>query len=141
MELTKKNIALNEEFATKQEAIDFVGQKLVECGYADVQYIEGMHDRDQQVSVFMGNDLAIPHGSDDYRKYIKQTGMVVVQVPNGVDFDGNEAKLLVGLAAAGDDHMEILSNIAILCSEQEMVDKLVALNDAEEVIEIIKRGA
>lgn len=141
MELTNKNIALNEEFATKQEAIEFVGQKLVECGYASVEYIDGMHDRDKQVSVYMGNDLAIPHGSDDYRKFIKQTGMVVVQVPNGVDFDGDEAKLLVGLAAAGDDHMEILSNIAILCSEQEMVDKLVALNDAAEIIEIIKRGA
>ncbi len=68
MELTNKNIALNEEFATKREAIEFVGQKLVECGYASVEYIDGMHDRDKQVSVYMGNDLAIPHGSDDYRK-------------------------------------------------------------------------
>ncbi len=140
MELTVNNIELNKDFSSKQEAINFVGNKLYECGYVELPYIEGMHKRDQQVSVYMGNDLAIPHGSDDYREYIKQTGIVIVQVPKGVDFEGNNVRLLIGIAAAGDDHMDILSNIAILCSEQEIVDQLVATDDKQQIIKMIEEG-
>ncbi len=140
MKLTMNNIVLNKEFINKKEAIDFVGKQLCECGYVAPAYIEGMHKRDQQVSVYMGNDLAIPHGSDDYREYIRETGIVIVQVPGGVDFDGNNVRLLIGIAAAGDDHMEILSNIAILCCEQEIVDQLVATNDPQLIIKMIEEG-
>ncbi len=140
MELTVNNIELNKDFKSKQEAINFVGNKLHACGYVELPYIEGMHKRDQQVSVYMGNDLAIPHGSDDYREYIKQTGIVIVQVPKGVDFDGNNVRLLIGIAAAGNDHMDILSNIAILCSEQEIVDQLVATDDKQQIIKMIEEG-
>lgn len=140
MKLALNNVELNKQFDTKQQAIEFVGNKLKENGYVSSQYIEGMHKRDQQVSVYMGNDLAIPHGSDDYRQYIVDTGIVIVQVPDGVDFDGNNVRLLIGLAAAGDDHMDILSNIAILCSEQETVNRLVGSNSEREIIELIEKG-
>ncbi len=140
MKLTVDNIVLNKQFEDKGEAIQFVGNKLFECGFVEQEYIKGMHERDTQVSVYMGNDLAIPHGSDEYRMYIKKTGIVIVQAPNGVDFDGNTVRLLIGLAAVGDDHMDILSNIAILCSEQEIVDQLVATDDPEQIIKVIEEG-
>lgn len=141
MKLTERNVVLNQSFSSKTEAIDFVGNKLCECGYVSQEYIEGMHKREEQVSVYMGNGLAIPHGRDDYRQYILETGIVIVQVPSGVDFDGNQATLLIGLAALGNEHMEILSNIAILCSEQEIVDQLVASDDINQIISLIEEGA
>ncbi len=140
MKLTADNIVLNASFENKKAAIEFVGNKLVTCGYVKPQYVEGMHKRDEQVSVYMGNDLAIPHGSDDYRQYINSTGIVVVQVPMGVDFDGNNVRLLIGLAAVGDEHMDVLSNIAILCSEQKIVDRLVELKETKEIIQLIEEG-
>lgn len=141
MKLTARNVVLNQSFDNKTEAIDFVGNKLYECGFVGQEYIAGMHKREEQVSVYMGNGLAIPHGRDDYRQYIQETGIVIVQVPNGVDFDGNRATLLIGLAALGDEHMEVLSNIAILCSEQSVVDELVASDDINQIISLIEEGA
>lgn len=140
MELTQQNIVLNKNFNNKFEAIEFVGNKLHECGLVAKEYIAGMHGRDEQVSVYIGNDVAIPHGSDSYRQYIIKSGIVIVQVPEGVDFDGNNVRLLIGVAGLGDEHMEILSNIAILCSEQEVGNKLVDSTDKDYIISLIKEG-
>lgn len=141
MKLTENCIILNQSFENKTEAIEFVGKQLLSNGFVQSEYIAGMHKRDQAVSVFMGNDLAIPHATDECRQYIQTTGMVVVQVPNGVDFDGNQARLLVGLAAAGDEHMDILANIAILCSDMQMVDALVKSSSKAAIIKMINEGA
>lgn len=141
MKLTEKDIKLNAKFSSKSEAIEYVGEMLVAGGYVSEQYILGIHKRDEQVSVYMGNDLAIPHASDEYRNYINKTGIVIVQVPNGVDFDNNNVRLLVAIAAVGDEHMDILSNIAILCSEQAMVDQLVMAKDSDTIIKLIEKGA
>lgn len=140
MKLTADMVLLGETPENKTDAINRIGKVMVQSGLVSDEYIEGMHMRDEQLSVFMGNDIAIPHGTDDHRKYVKNTGIVVMQAPEGVDFDNNKARLLFGIAAKGEEHMDILSNIAILCSDIDTVDELVALEDAEALIKIIKDG-
>lgn len=133
--LTEENILLNKQLATKEEAIRLAGQMLVDKGYVGENYIEKMLEREALTSTFMGNFVAIPHGTDDAKKEIKETGITIIQVPDGVDFgDGNIVKLIFGIAGKGDDHLDILSNIAITVSEVENVEQIVNATSAEEIL-------
>ncbi|MEA4830613.1 MAG: PTS sugar transporter subunit IIA, partial [Enterococcus thailandicus] len=78
-------IELNQAFASKEEAIRYCGEKLVEAGCVDEAYIDSMIQRDEMLSVYMGNFIAIPHGTDSAKKYVKKSGICVVQVPEGVN--------------------------------------------------------
>lgn len=133
--LSAENILLNQQIATKEEAIRLAGQMLVDKGYVESGYIEKMLEREEMTSTFMGNFVAIPHGTDDAKKEVKETGITIIQVPNGVDFgDGNIVKLIFGIAGKGNDHLDILSNIAITVSELENVEKIVNATSPKDVL-------
>ncbi|MFZ2876825.1 MAG: PTS sugar transporter subunit IIA, partial [Enterococcus aquimarinus] len=74
-------IDLNKQFRTKEEAIRFCGKKLVNAGCVDEHYVTAMLERNEMVSVYMGNFIAIPHGTDEAKKYVQKSGICVVQVP------------------------------------------------------------
>ena len=133
--LSAENIVLNKVLTNKEEAIRFTGQVLVDRGYVESAYIEKMLEREEMTSTFMGNFVAIPHGTDDAKTEVKNSGLAIIQVPEGVDFgDGNIVKLIIGIAGKGDEHLEILSNIAIVVSEIENVEKIVSASTEEEVL-------
>ena len=133
--LAAENILLNQQVATKEEAIRLAGQILVDKGYVESGYIEKMLEREEMTSTFMGNFVAIPHGTDDAKKEVKETGISIIQAPSGVDFgDGNIVKLIFGIAGKGDDHLDILSNIAITVSEVENVEKIVNATSPKDVL-------
>lgn len=135
VELTNSDVRLNQMFGTKEEAIRAAGNLLLEQGYVEESYIESMIKRDALTSTFIGNMVAIPHGTDDSKKAIKKSGIVLLQVPEGVSFDGNEAKVIIGIAGIDGQHMDLLANIAIVCSEEENVQKLVKAKNEEAIIE------
>jgi len=133
--LSAENIELGVQVASKEEAVRYVGGILLNNGYVKENYIDKMLEREAIATTFMGNALAIPHGTEDAKKEVLATGLSVVTVPDGVDFgDGNIVKLLIGIAGKGDEHLEILSQIAIICSEEENVEKLTQAASKEEII-------
>jgi PTS system mannitol-specific IIA component len=135
--LAKENIKLNESLNTKEEAVRFTGQILVDHGYVEPVYIEQMLEREELTSTFMGNFVAIPHGTEEAKSNVRETGLSVVTVPDGVDYgDGNIVKILIGIAGKGDEHLEILSKIAIVLSEEENIQSLLDAGTEEEVIRI-----
>ncbi|MBM7552242.1 PTS sugar transporter subunit IIA [Thalassobacillus pellis] len=135
--LKEANIQLNQSLTGKEEAVRFVGGILHKEGYVTEDYIESMLAREEITSTFMGNHVAIPHGTEEAKKSVKETGISVVTVPDGVDFGGgNIVKLLIGIAGKGDEHLEILSKIAIVCSEEENIDKILQADSKQEVISI-----
>lgn len=132
-------IELNRSFKTKEEAIRYCGQMLVEAGCVDEEYIDAMVDRDKMLSVYMGNFIAIPHGTDEAKKYVKKSGICVVQVPDGVDFGAEEeekiATVLFGIAGVGDEHLQLVQQIALYCSDMDNVVQLADALSKEEVTE------
>ncbi|RDW20611.1 PTS sugar transporter subunit IIA [Oceanobacillus chungangensis] len=137
--LTVNNIQLNVSLSSKEEAIRYTGGILVDNGYVEANYVEKMLEREELTSTFMGNNVAIPHGTEDAKSQVLETGLSVVTVPSGVDFgDGNIVKILIGIAGKGDDHLEVLSNIAIVLSEEENIQKIVDATTKEEVIRIFE---
>ncbi|MEM1504983.1 PTS mannitol transporter subunit IICBA [Domibacillus sp. 8LH] len=135
--LLEENVFLNQSFSTKDEAIRFAGNALFKAGYVKENYIEAMIERDQITSTYMGNDVAIPHGTEEAKKEVLKSGFTVIQVPQGVDFDGNLVRLIFGIAGKDGTHLEILSGIAVTCSEMENIEKLVNAQTAKEIIAIL----
>lgn len=135
--LLEEYVFLNQEFKNKEEAIRFAGRALVNGGYVSENYIEAMIERDNMTSTFMGNDVAIPHGTEAAKKEVLKSGFTVLQVPNGIDFDGNTVRLIFGIAGKDGTHLEILSGIAVTCSDMENIEKMVRAKTAQELIAII----
>lgn len=129
--LMKENIIIEKQPMTSKEAIDKVGAMMVKSGYVKKGYIDGMHRRDEDLSVFLGNLLAIPHGVHDVKDEIIASGMVVLIVPDGIDWHGNIAKVIVGLAGKDGEHMTILANLATIFEELETAEKLVESRDID----------
>ncbi|QTM98767.1 PTS mannitol transporter subunit IICBA [Sediminibacillus dalangtanensis] len=135
--LLEENIFIGQEFDSKEDAIRFAGEALVKAGYVEESYVDAMIERDNITSTYMGNNVAIPHGTEDAKKAVLKSGFTVVQVPNGVDFDGEETKLIFGIAGKDGTHLEILSGIAVICSEMENIEQMVQAKTAKELKDII----
>ncbi|WP_420821104.1 PTS sugar transporter subunit IIA [Rubrobacter indicoceani] len=133
--LTEQTVELNASFAGRDEAIRRAGELLVANGNVDERYIDSMFEREQSVSTFMGNAVAIPHGTNESKDAVLSSGLSIITVPEGVDYgDGNVARLIVGIAGKGGEHLEILSQIALVVSEEENVEKIVASRSKEELL-------
>lgn len=135
--LMKENIIIEKQPMTSKEAIDKVGHMMVKSGYVKEGYIDGMHRRDEDLSVYLGNLLAIPHGVHEVKDEIISSGMAVLIVPDGIDWHGNVAKVIVGLAGKDGEHMSILANLASVFAELETVEKLVEAKDVDLVYQTL----
>ncbi|MCH4169188.1 MAG: PTS sugar transporter subunit IIA [Streptococcaceae bacterium] len=139
MSIVEKNmIKLNQSFKDKDEAIRYCGQVLLEAGCIDSGYIDAMIERNDSLSVYMGNFIAIPHGTDEAKALVKKTGITIVQVPRGVEFgtgdDSKIATVLFGIAGVGNEHLDLIQKIAVFCAD---VDNVVKLADAQSEAEIM----
>lgn len=139
--LSKDKVKLNVKVKDKYEAIRMAGQLLVNAGHAPKEYIDKMIEREGVLSTYIGGGLAMPHGTNDSKPLIRSTGMSILIVPDGVDFGGDEpAYLVIGLAAVGDDHLNILTNVAMLVSDDEDMKRIINATSEEEIISIFEQG-
>ena len=138
--LAKENIRFNGQAKTKDEAIREVGNVLVEQGYVQASYFEKMLEREVLTSTYMGNMLAIPHGTEEAKAQVITSGLAVMIYANPIDWNGEEVRLVIGIAGAGGEHLELLSKIAIVCSEEENVERILNASSAEEVLLTFEEG-
>ncbi|MBS60020.1 MAG: phosphoenolpyruvate-dependent sugar phosphotransferase system EIIA 2 [Anaerolineaceae bacterium] len=111
--LTEETISLNASANSKEEATRMAGHLLVKGGYIDESYIDGMLAREKSMSTYIGNGVAIPHGQFDDLTLVHRTGISVLQIRDGVTWEGDEkAYLIIGIASNSDDHINILANLA-----------------------------
>ncbi|AYU55783.1 PTS sugar transporter subunit IIA [Staphylococcus debuckii] len=130
---SNENIFLNQSFEDQNEAIEKAGQALVDAGAVTEDYIQAMKDREAVVSTFMGNGLAIPHGTDEAKNAVLQSGLTLLQIPEGVQWGDDVAKVVVGIAGKDGEHLDLLSKIAITFSEEENVERIVNAQSPEEI--------
>lgn len=119
--------------AALQEATDI----LVSAGAVTPAYVDAMRQREQTVSTFMGNGLAIPHGTNEMKDTILASALSVVRYDGGVDWSGEQATFVIGIAGRGDEHLEILSQIAILFSDDDDVARLNAAAGPDELFALL----
>ena len=132
--LGKEDVKLNETASDKAEALDKVGAFMAACGYVKEGFTHFLKAREEEISTYMINGVALPHGVLSARDSILKNGVVAVQFPDGVDWgDGETVYLAIGLAAIGDDHMTLLSSLAEAIQDEALMDKLRMATDEAEV--------
>jgi PTS system mannitol-specific IIA component len=133
--LTPETIELKASLSSQEEAIRRAGTLLVENGHVEERYIDSMFEREKSVSTFIGNAVAIPHGTGDSKQWVTMSGLSIITVPEGVEYgDGNVARLVIGIAGKGDEHLEILSKIATVCEDEANVKQIVRAETKEELL-------
>lgn len=124
---------------SKEEAIRRAGKILHESGYVDAEYIEAMIARENLTTTYMGMGLAIPHGTSEAKAAVKKSGIVVLQYPEGVDFEGEKAHLIIGIAGVGDAHLEILAKVSEALEDEEVLERLSQNATAEEIYQTLNK--
>ncbi len=134
--LALNSIELNGTATDKAGAIKEAGDMLVASGNVDPSYVDSMYERERSVSTYMGNLLAIPHGTNEAKTLIKQSCISLVRYANGITWNGNPVKFVVGIAGAGDDHLDLLGQIAVVFMDEEGIGKLEAATTAEQIMDV-----
>ncbi len=122
---------------TKDDAIREAGQILVDVGAVTPAYVDAMFERERSVSTYMGNYLAIPHGTNESKESISRSALSVVKYDPPIDWDGNEVRFVVGIAGHQGGHLEILGKVAVVFADTDQVDGLVSAGSADEVFAIL----
>ena len=131
--LAEASITLDASATSRDDAIRQAGAGLLAVGAIDEAYVDAMIDRENSVSTFMGEGVAIPHGTLGAKDSVKADALSLVKFPNGVDWDGNEVTLAFGIAAKGNGHIALLSQLATVLMDP---DKAAALREATTVEQV-----
>ena len=131
--LAEASINLDASATSRDDAIRQAGAGLLAVGAIDAAYIDAMIDRENSVSTFMGEGVAIPHGTLAAKESVKSDALSMVRFADGVDWDGNEVRLAFGIAAKNNGHIALLSQLATVLMDPE---KAAALRDASTVEQV-----
>jgi len=139
-ELKPENIFLGLKADNKLDAIKFAGEQLVKLGYAEPAYIDGMFEREKLVTTYLGESIAVPHGTIEAKESVIKTGIVVCQYTDGVLFGDDEddiAKLVIGIAAKNDEHISVITTITNALDDPEAIETLINSKDVQKVLSIL----
>jgi mannitol PTS system EIIA component len=136
--LSRSSIRVPGTATSKDAAIREAGQLLVESGAVTPEYVDAMFERERSVSTYMGNYLAIPHGTNEAKDTIRSSALSVVRYDPPIDWNGNEVRFAVGIAGVNNGHLEILGKIAIVFSDSDEVEKLLAASSADELYSLLQ---
>lgn len=133
--LSKDRICLQGSAVNKADAIRQAGQLLVQTGCVLPPYIDGMLAREQSMSTSLGNGVAIPHGVYENRGHVLHTAISVLQIPGGVQWEEDETiYLVIGIAASGDEHVGVLSNLAELVEDENKLNEMMHTENPDVIL-------
>jgi len=130
-------INLHGTATSRDDAIREAGAMLVAADAVTPAYVDAMFDRENTVSTYMGNYLAIPHGTNEAKDTILRSALSIVRYDSPIDWGGNEVRFVLGIAGQNNEHLGILSKIAIAFSDEDDVEKLLAARTPEELFELL----
>ncbi|MGK2891653.1 PTS mannitol transporter subunit IICBA [Klebsiella michiganensis] len=139
--LGAENIFLGRKAATKEEAILFAGEQLVKGGYVEQEYVQAMLDREKLTSTYLGESIAVPHGTIEAKDRVLKTGIVFCQYPEGVRFGEEEddvARLVIGIAARNNEHIQVITSLTNALDDESVIERLAKTTSVEEVLTLLK---
>jgi mannitol/fructose-specific phosphotransferase system IIA component len=135
--LTADAVRLGLSATSQQDALEQCGAVLVEIGAVAEEYAAAILEREQSVSTYMGEGVAIPHGTDASRAHVKRTALAVLQFPGGVDWKGKQATLCIAIASRSDEHVGILQSLATVLADPAKAQRLRESTDVGEVLDLL----
>ncbi|GEK47586.1 phosphoenolpyruvate--protein phosphotransferase [Bisbaumannia pacifica] len=138
--LRQEDILLGCEASDWQAALDHAAEALQAAGLVEADYRQGLHAREAQSSTYLGNAIAIPHGTPESRRHVKQTGVRVLQFPRGLDWhDGQRVHVLVTIAAQSDEHLDILRQLTHVLDRDGVGERLAAADSPAQVAALLSK--
>ena len=138
--LGAENIFLGRKAATKEEAIRFAGEQLVKGGYVEPEYVQAMLDREKLTPTYLGESIAVPHGTVEAKDRVLKTGVVFCQYPEGVRFGEEEddiARLVIGIAARNNEHIQVITSLTNALDDESVIERLAHTTSVDEVLELL----
>jgi len=139
LELAVEQIAMGQRAADKGEALALLADRLVADGLVAEGYLAGLQAREAQGSTFLGQGIAIPHGTPQTRELVFATGVRLLQFPDGVDWgDGQIVYLAIGIAARSDEHLRLLQLLTRALGETDLAEALRRSGSAEALLKLLQ---
>lgn len=137
--LSVERIQLNAVATDRTDAIRKAGDLLVRSGCVVPEYVEGMLKRETTMSTYLGSGVAIPHGVYENKDHILQTGISVLQLPQGVEWDedGEPVHLVIGIAASSDEHVGVLASLAEAVEDEAILNEMVHATDPDVILKYL----
>ena len=139
--MSESNIFLGLQATSKEDAIRFAGEQLVKGGYVQAEYVEAMLAREQLTSTYLGESIAVPHGTIEAKDRVLKTGIVFCQYPAGIrwgDDEDDSARLVIGIAARNNEHINVITKLTTALDEDGVIDRLANTTSVEEVLSILR---
>ncbi len=137
--IQRAGILLDAAASSSEEAVSICGQLLIELGAVEPDYAKAMWERENAFSSAIGLGFAIPHGTDDSRRFVKFDQLVFLRLTNEIAWGDEMVKAVLGIASRGDGHVEILGNFAELVQEELHREALLASGNEATVLELLSR--
>ncbi|ASY75211.1 PTS mannitol transporter subunit IICBA [Pectobacterium polaris] len=134
------NVFLNQHATDKEQAIRFAGEQLVKGGYVEPAYVEAMLEREKLTSTYLGESIAMPHGTIEAKDRVLKTGVVFCQYPEGVRFGDEEdevARLVIGIAARNNEHIQVITSLTNALDDDAVIERLAQTLDVQEVLDLL----
>lgn len=140
IQLSTNDITFVNHSCTKHDIINLVAEKMIEGGLVKSDYTQAMLDRDAQISTFLGNGIAIPHGTTDKRDSVINTGLKVLFCPEGVvwDEDNQVAYVIVGIAAKAEEHLNVLRQLTHAVIAEDTLERIKLVKTPEDLLDILQ---
>ncbi len=135
--ISAEGVRLGLSAADKADALAQCGDALVAIGAATTEYAAALPERETQVTTYVGEGVAIPHGTNESREHIQRAAIAYLQFPDGVDWDGNEVKVCIAIASRTEEHVDILSRLAHVLMDPESAARLREPADIDEVLALL----
>ena len=138
--LSAANIFLGNQATQKEQAIRFAGEQLVKGGYVEPEYVEAMLEREKLTPTYLGESIAVPHGTIEAKDRVLKTGVVFCQYPEGVRFGEDEediARLVIGIAARNNEHIQVITSLTNALDDETVIARLASTTDVQEVLDLL----
>ena len=136
--LSKDRISLQASAADKADAIRKAGELLVTTGCVLPEYVNGMLAREQSMSTSLGNGVSIPHGIYENIGHVLKTGLSVLQLKDGVEWDeGETVYLVIGIAASSDEHVGVLARLAEAVEDESILAEMISTTDPDIILKYL----
>ena len=138
------NVFLGLSASNKEQAIRFAGEQLVKGGYVQPEYVEAMLEREKLTPTYLGESIAVPHGTVEAKDRVLKTGVVFCQYPAGVLF-GEEAddvaRLVIGIAARNNEHIQVITSLTNALDDDSVIEKLANTTSVQDVLDLLSPKA
>ncbi|WP_075182455.1 PTS mannitol transporter subunit IICBA [Pantoea sp. 1.19] len=134
------NVFLGLTASNKEDAIRFAGEQLVKGGYVQPEYVDAMLAREQLTPTYLGESIAVPHGTVEAKDRVLKTGVVFCQYPHGVRFGDEEddiARLVIGIAARNNEHIQVITSLTNALDDDSVIETLANTDDVQQVLRLL----